>query len=209
MNILTVPVTILRVQYKIVRFPLQLVEDHLMLRLSTESPARLMYERTLGVLDSAVGSALGDRDSEQRGDALVERSDALSRATKLEEEAARTEAEADAELHTKRKQIHDEQATANEAKQREIEQTHRRENERKQAAERDAEQREQAAKKQADQLAAQRTAAAEAKHRTEQTKLREAEKKAAAPAQAQLKHAADKQDEAAGKRAHADRVENL
>ncbi|MDV6278888.1 IF2 family translation initiation factor, partial [Rhodococcus erythropolis] len=107
MNILTVPITLLRVQYKIVRIPLQLVEDHLMSRLPTESSARLMYEHTLGVLDSAVGSALGDRDSERRGDALVERSDALSRATTLEEEAARTEAEADAELHTKRKQIHD------------------------------------------------------------------------------------------------------
>jgi hypothetical protein len=209
MNILTVPFTILRLQYTILRIPLQLVEDQLMSRLATESPARLMYERTLGVLDGAVGSALGDRDTERRGDALTERSDALARAAELDQDAARTEAEADTALEIKRKQVNDGQAAAREAKQRDIEQARRREDERKQAAERDAEQRKQVAKKNADQLAAQRTQAAEAEHRAEQATLREAEKAAAAPAKAQLKDAANKQDEAADKRARADRVEKL
>ena len=209
MNVLTVPITLLRLQYTILRIPLQLVEDQLMSRLATESPARLMYERTLGVLDGAVGSALGDRDTERRGDALTERSDALARAAELDQDAARTEAEADTALEIKRKQVHDDQAAAREAKQRDIEQARRREDERKQAAERDAEQRKQVAKKNADQLAAQRTQAAEAEHRAEQATLREAEKAAAAPAKAQLKDAANKQDEAADKRARADRVEKL
>ena len=209
MNILTVPIRLLRFQYTILRIPLQLVEDQLMSRLATESPARLMYERTLGVLDGAVGSALGDRDTERRDDALTERSDALARAAELDEEAARTEAEADTALETKRKQVQDEQAAAREAKQRDVEQARRREFERKQAAERDAEHRKQVAKTNADQLAAQRTRVAEAEHRAEQTRLREAEKAAGAPAKAQLKDAADKQDEAADKRARADRVEKL
>ncbi|PQP13143.1 IF2 family translation initiation factor [Rhodococcus opacus] len=209
MNILTVPVAVLRLQYKIVRIPLQLVEDQLISRLATESPARLRYERTLGVLDGAVGIALGDSDTERRGNALTERSDALARAVELEQHAARTEAAADTELETKRTEVHEQQVAAIEAKQRDVEQARHREDERKQAAERDAEQRKQAAKKQADQLAAQRTRVVEAEYRAEQIKIWEAEQKAAAPAKAQLKEAADRQDEAADKRARADHVEKL
>lgn len=209
MNIITIPITLLRVQYKIVRFPLQLIEDQLMSRMPIESPARLMYERTLGVLDGTVGRALGDHDAERRGDALTKRSDALAQAVELEEKAERTEAEADASLESRRKQVHDEHAAAREVKQRDVEQARRREGERRQAAERDAERRKQVAKKRADQLAAQRTRAVEAEHRAEQARLRQAEKRAAAPAKAQLKDAADKQDEAADKRARADRVEVL
>ena len=48
--------------------------------MGSEAPARLFYERSLGLLDSAVGNALGDLRLAKRGGALAERSDALRRA---------------------------------------------------------------------------------------------------------------------------------
>ena len=82
MNITTVPFAVLGIQYKIARFPLQLIEDRVMARMDAESPARLYFERTLGMLDAAVGGALGDSKLAERGSALAERSDALSRAAR-------------------------------------------------------------------------------------------------------------------------------
>ena len=53
-------------------------------RMGTEAPARLFYERSLGLLDVAVGNALGDSRLERQGVALAERSDALRRAAQLD-----------------------------------------------------------------------------------------------------------------------------
>lgn len=209
MNIVSVPLAVLRLQYKIVRFPLQLIEDQFMSRLGTEAPARVMYERTLGVIDGAVGSVLGDQEVEQRGAALTKRSDALLRAAELDAEASRKAAEADAELEAERQRANEQQVAAQEAKQREVEQARKREEERKRTAAQEAEQRKQAAAKQADEQAAQRKQAAEAAARNEREKIKAAEEKAAAPAKEQLQEAADKQSEAADKRARADRVEDL
>jgi len=61
MNLSSAPLAVLRVPYMIVRLPLQLIEQQVMSRLSEEAPVRLVYERTLGALDGAVGSMLGDR----------------------------------------------------------------------------------------------------------------------------------------------------
>src|ERR1700755_426980 len=102
MNITTVPFTVLRFQYQLARFPLQLIEDRVVGRLDTESPARLFYERSLGILDATVGHALGDATLHKRGSALAERSDALGRAARLDAAATQKEEHADAELQAKR-----------------------------------------------------------------------------------------------------------
>ena len=67
MNITRVPFAVLRFQYQLVRFPLQVLEDRVVARLGTEAPARLFYERSLGVLDATVGSVLGDPRLRRRG----------------------------------------------------------------------------------------------------------------------------------------------
>src|SRR6476619_4047744 len=89
MKITDVPFAVLRFQYQLARVPLQLIEDRVVARMDAESPARLMYERSMGRLDLAVGGALGANDVQRRGAALVERSDELARAARLEEAADR------------------------------------------------------------------------------------------------------------------------
>ena len=76
-------------------------------RLYSEAPARLFYERSLGAIDAAVGNLLGDPQLKKRGTALVERSDALGRAAKLDAKAAAKREQADAKLDA----THDEVVT--------------------------------------------------------------------------------------------------
>ena len=80
MEITDVPYAVLRFQYQLARFPLQLIEQQVVAGMSSEAPTRLFYERWLGGLDATVGKMLGDPDLEKRGAALIERSDALRRA---------------------------------------------------------------------------------------------------------------------------------
>ncbi len=60
-------------------------------RLDNESPARLVYERSLGALDVTVGNLLGDPKIAERGAALAERSEALRLAAELDAEAGGAE----------------------------------------------------------------------------------------------------------------------
>ena len=78
MRVTEIPFSVLRFQYQLVRIPLQLIEDRFVSRLATEAPARLIYERSLGVLDATVGNALGDPRLERRGGALAARSGAVN-----------------------------------------------------------------------------------------------------------------------------------
>ena len=49
MKIAEIPFAVLRFQYQIARIPLQLIEDQMAARLYKEAPARLFYERSLGI----------------------------------------------------------------------------------------------------------------------------------------------------------------
>jgi hypothetical protein len=98
MKIAEIPFVVLRFQYQIARLPLQLIEDQVVARLHSEGPARLLYERSFGALDATVGKLLGDPQLEKRGAALVERSNALGKAAKLDATATRNREQADAKL---------------------------------------------------------------------------------------------------------------
>ena len=98
MKIAEIPLVVLRFQYQIARLPLQLIEDQVAARLHSEAPARLLYERSFGALDATVGKLLGDPQLEKRGAALVERSNSLSKAAKLDATATRNREQADAKL---------------------------------------------------------------------------------------------------------------
>src|SRR5512133_1516449 len=107
MKIAEIPFAVLRFQYQIARIPFQLIEDQMAARLYSEAPARLFYERSLGTLDATIGNLLGDARLQRRGAALVERSDALSRAAKLDAKATAKREQADAKLES----THDEVVT--------------------------------------------------------------------------------------------------
>lgn len=209
MKITTVPIAVLRFQYQLVRLPLQVIEDRVVARMGAETPGRLFYERSLGVLDATVGHVLGDPKLKKRGSALAERSDALSRAARLDAAATAKEEHADAELEAKSAKAAEDQEQAREAKARGVEQARTEADQRKRAAADAAEKRADAAKRQVDDVAARRKLSAEKAERVAQASIRADEQKANAVAESKLKDAQAKRGEAESKRAQAARVEQL
>jgi len=209
MEITDVPFAVLRFQYQLARFPLQLIEEQVVAGMSSEAPTRLFYERWLGGLDAAVGKMLGDPDLEKRGAALIERSDALRRAAQLDATATQNQERADDELKAKRGKAIEDQKDARAVTEREVEEARTAAEERKGAAAEAAQKRTAAAKQQADEHAAQLMRSAEAAKRDEQAKITAAEQKATAAAESKLDEAQAKHSDAASKRATADRVEEL
>jgi hypothetical protein len=209
MRVIDAPQAVLRFQYRIVRLPLRIIEERVVARMGSEAPARLFYERSLGLLDTAVGNALGDLRLAKRGGALAERSDALHRAAQLDAAADQVRQQSSADLKAKGDKAIEEQQDARAAKEREVEEARSRAEEQKRAAEEAAAQRTAAAKKQADDVAAQRKNSAEAAKREKQARIRANEQKAAAAAKSKLDDAQARRTQADNKRAHADRVEEL
>jgi len=200
---------ILRVQYQIARFPLQLIEEQVMTRLYAGAPLRLFYERSLGLLDAAAGNVLGVPALAQRGVTKIERNDRLMRAADLDAVANATVAQADSELKDARGAATQAEEEAHAEKARVAEQARDTAEERKRAARKAADQRTEAAQKQADETAAQRKGAAEAAKREEHAVIRAGEKLAEADATAKLDEAQDNRGVAARKRAEAERLEDL
>jgi hypothetical protein len=209
MRIIDAPMAVLRFQYRMVRFPLQMIEERVVARMGSEAPARLFYERSFGLVDAAVGNVLGDARLAQRGGALVERSDALGRAAKLDAAADQARQQSSADLKAKSDRAIEEEQNARAAKDRDVEDARTAAEERKHAAEEAAAQRTAAAKKQADDVAAQRMNSAEAAKRDEQARIRVNEQKAATAAKSKLDDAQARRTDADAKRAQAERVEEL
>ena len=135
MEITDVPYAVLRFQYQLARFPLQLFGEQVVAGMSSEAPTRLFYERWLGGLDASVGKMLGDPDLEKRGAALIERSDALRRAAQLDATATQNQEQADDELKAKRDKAIEDQKDARAVTEREVEEARTAAEERKGAAE--------------------------------------------------------------------------
>jgi hypothetical protein len=209
MKITDAPRAVLRFQYRIARFPLQVIEERVVARMGSEAPARLFYERSLGLLDVLVGNVLGDARLATRGGALAERSDDLRRAAQLDAEATQTRQQASDALTAKSDKAIVDRQNARAAKEQEVENARTAAEERKRAADEAAAKRTAAAKKQADDLADQRKASAKAVNREERASIRAKEQKAAAAANAKLDDAHAKRTEADVKRAQADQVEEL
>ena len=209
MKIAEIPFAVLRFQYQIARIPLQLIENQMAARLGSEAPARLFYERSLGAIDATVGNLLGDPELAKRGAALVERSDALGRAAKLDAKATEKREQADAKLEATRDEVVTDIEEARDATEQEAVDARITAEERKRAAEETAEKRTAAAKKQAEDIAAQRRKRPKRPSVRNTPRFAAAEKKATQAADAKLDDAQAKRREAAAKRAQADRVEEL
>jgi len=209
MKITKVPLAFLGFQYRIARFPLQLIEDRMAARMGAEAPARLLYERSLGKLDATIGSLLGDSKLKMRGSALAERSDTLSRAARLDAVATQKQQHAEAELKATREKAIKDQKQAQEAKEREIQGARTEAEERTSAAAEAAEKRTKAATQQVDEVAAQRKSSVEEAKRAAQARIRAEEDNASAAAQSKLMDSQSKRIDAESKRAQADRVEQL
>jgi hypothetical protein len=209
MNALSIPLSILRLQYKIVRIPFQLFETNVVERRDTEDPARLAYERTIGTLDKVIGGALGASDIERRGKTLVERTDDLARARRLDELADETEAQADQKLASAREAALEERAAAAEAADEAAREARVEAEERKQEAADEAEERAAAEKKRADELAEARAEQARKAEQQQREQIAKVEEIVTAPAEAELADAAEHQEEAEAKKEEAERIEKL
>ncbi len=209
MNITDVPFAILRLQYRAVRIPLQFVEDRLVARLDTESPARLFYERSLGALDVTVGNALGDPELAERGVALAQRSDALREAARLDAEAQAQAQAAGEEFTARRDEANRERMNAQTARKETVEEARRNAEERKRTAAQAAQKRTEAATTSVAKAAAQRADAVEKAKLNEQARIDAAQEAATKAAQAKIADAQQKRSEAVSTRKDADRVAEL
>ncbi|KUI02852.1 hypothetical protein [Mycobacterium sp. IS-3022] len=209
MSLTAIPRAVLRIQYQVARMPLQLIDDRFVARMDSEAPARLFYERSLGMLDTAVGVALGDPELRKRGATLVERSDALRRAAELDAAADENAKQADAELEVTREKALQDKQDAFEETGREAREARKQAQQRKRAAIENAEKRIAANKAQADQIAAQRKRNVETAKRREEAQIDAAERSVAASAAGKLNDAAEKRVDAAVTQAQADKIEDL
>jgi hypothetical protein len=209
MKITEIPLAALRLQYRIARLPLRLFEQRVLTRVDSEAPARLLYERSVGTVDSAVGGMLGDSDVRKRGTALIERSDALAEAARLDELATQKREQADDELRQKRASVVAAPGEARETTQRKAKQARSASAERKRQAAQTAAKQTAEMNRRIDEAADNKVTAVETAKRAKQQTITATERLATAVAKAELDDAAEKRSEAVDKRAHADRVDEL
>ena len=209
MKITDVPFAVLRFQYQLARVPLQLIEERVVGRLDSEAPARLLYERSVGRLDVAVGAALGAPEVQRRGEALIERSEALHRAAVLDEAADRAVDEAETDLRDAQVAATVVREEAHADKVEGLTQARAAAAHEQVAALNEAEERVDNAKQQADASAAKRKQATEAAKREKQNRADAAARSATAVAEAKREDADDKRAAATAKQANAARVEQL
>jgi hypothetical protein len=209
MNITDMPFAVLRFQYGLARFPLLLIEQQVLTRMDSEAPGRLFVERSLGMLDATVGSVLRAPKLEQRGVAMIERTDALRKAAKLDAAAAENIKAAGANVKATREKADQEKEDAYADKLVDIDEAREQARDRKRDAVDDAEKQIAAGKKRADEAAAQRESAVETAKHEEEAMIRAAEQSATSAADAKLKDALGQRGAAVSKRAQADRIEEL
>ena len=209
MKITDVPFAMLRFQYQLARLPLQLIEDRVVARMDSEGPARLFYERSLGLLDTTVGKALGAPELEQRGAALIERSDERRRAALLDAAAGENIKAAGSHLKATREKAAQDREDARAEAESAVKEARAGAQDRKRAAVDNAQKRIATGKEQADRAAAERESSVEAAKREEEAVIRAEEQSATAAADAMLTDAQQKRGVAASTRAQADRIEEL
>lgn len=209
MSLTAIPKAVLKFQYQMARLPLQLIDERFVARMNDEAPARLFYQRSLGMLDTAVGTALGDQELQKRGVTLVERSDALRRAADLDAAADENVKQAGRELKVTREKALQDKQKAFEETEAEARQARTEAQQRKRAAVEDAEKKIVENKKRADQIAEQRKKNVETAKRREEEQIEAAERSAAKVASVKMADAQDKRIDATTTRAQADKIEDL
>jgi len=208
-SIIELPLRVLRVQYRLARLPLQFIEDRWIAHLDAEAPARLIYERSLGGLDAAVGGVLGDSTLRRRGAVLARRSEVRGEAAVRSMAAARQRQQAGAQLEDSLEEAADERDEATAAKQDAVVDARERAQQRKREAAEDADKRIAAATKAGRAEAERQRKAAEATERQRLQRINEAEAKSEAAARAALDDVRGKRAAAEAKREQAEKVEVL
>lgn len=209
MNLMEVPRTIARVQYRFARIPLQLFEDRVVSRFGAEAPARLFYERSVGALDAVIGHALGDRQLSHDGVVLAQRSAARGRAAQLDADAKAMRRRADETLQQEHDDIRQEREEARAAKRDAVAEAVSDAGQRRRNAAEIAERKADVAARRATDTASQLRESVRKVQRGEFDRIDAAESAVTAEAADKRVAAQTKREDAADKRATADRVEDL
>ncbi|MBX5486580.1 hypothetical protein MHAS_04609 [Mycolicibacterium hassiacum DSM 44199] len=198
-----------RLGYQVVRLPLQVIEQQVMGRLNEQSPVRLSYERSLGLLDATAGHLLAAPEVRERGAALIRRSDALRRAGRLTAAADAGLAEANAEVRQAYRDAEHRQEHADETAEREVRAAREDAQRHRRTVVANTQRRVSAGVQRAGKVAAARKNTVEAQRRSRTDRIAAAEHAVTADADATLIEANAERAAAAGARAEADRVEQL
>jgi hypothetical protein len=209
MNITEIPFARLRLQYRIARAPLELVDQRIVSQMDAEAPLRLLYERSIGSLDAGIGNILRDSKLRLRGTALAERSEALGRAAALDAAAASRKQEAEAEMQQGGQKAATAKEHAREMNRQEVVDALKDARDRKQDAAETAAKRTKAAKDRIDETAAESARSTEKAKRAAVGRADAVEGMKTAVADAKLEDAGERAAKAENKLALADRVENL
>lgn len=209
MAITDLPFALLRIQYRIARTPLQLLEHSLIARMNTEAPARLLFQRAFGSLDATAGNLLRDGNLEESGIARIAQAAALGEAMRLDEEAEQKQQQASDELQQKREQAASAPQQARQEATERVKNARETADQRKAEAAQNAAQRTAQAKQRIDESANQKVQAAEKAKQSAQNRSKAAQNAEEAVAEAQLDDAADKRKAATGARAHAERLDDF
>ncbi|MUL74574.1 IF2 family translation initiation factor [Mycolicibacterium sp. CBMA 226] len=209
MSIIELPLQVLRAQYRLARFPLQFIEERWIARLDAEAPARLIFERSFGALDAAVGGALGDSALRKRGAVLARRSEVRGQAAVRSMAAAKRRKQAGTQLEESLEDVANDRDEAIAAKQDAVVDARERAQQRKRQATEEADKRIAEAAKDSRTETDRKREAVDSAERQRLQRINRAEEKAAAAAKAALDDARDKRAAAAAKREQAEQVEAL
>ncbi len=210
MNVLTIPRTAAALEYKVLRYPSQLIETKVVaVLLSEESSVRLAFERVLGSLDSTAGSLFADQGLKDRGRLLTRRAEIVETAAALEAKAQQRKVQADAQLRTETEKAAAKKAQAQQELERKAQQVRAEKSAAKAAAEQKAHAR-QRADQQATAAKAESVLKAERQRAEEQqARIETKEKAATAAAKAQLGKAVQDTEAAQKQRSDAERLAKL
>lgn len=209
MNVLTVPRSVVALQYKVLRLPFQLADTYVVGRLlPVDSDLRLRVERSLASLDAGVGRLLQDDGLARRGEAVLRRADALDAAASLDAQAAARRADAEQTLEQQQAAADQREQAARER----TEQTARivmQEQADKRAAAEAADARRTAAEQAVQERASAELEAGQQRLQAQQEAISERTAARTAAPSASLDQAVARADDAAAERADAERLASL
>ena len=209
MDALTLPRTVLRAEYALIRKPIQLAQDRLLTLFPADDARRLTVERVLGQVDSYAGRFLADTDLTGRGNDLQAHADATAKAKALQAKAREQREQADATLKATQEKSTSERKDAIAEHTEDVNTARADATQAKADAARQSAAKATAQKQAVAEQAAQRVEFATDKQRAEHEKTRQHADAVTAAPKGQLAEARDTKADAAGRRADADRLAGL
>lgn len=202
-------INLIALPYKLVRTPIDLIDNTLFERLPETSIPRVTLDRVIGSSDKFAGALLGDPDIAGRGAARLERSETLRQAAKLEREADTRRKQAQEEFADGREEAARMRKAAEDRVSESLDEAEALEAREKREASATARKAATAKKAAADQKAASRNTTIAQRRQSVATAAEAKQKSAQREAKVKVDEAREVEQSAAESRADADRLSDL